>query len=54
MAAVEAVRSLNKGVSISVPRCKIKCLSGCGDTLTLELESEEETDVAKVSASKAV
>ena len=43
VAAVEAVQSLNKGVSINAPRCKVKRLSGCGETLNLELESEEET-----------
>jgi len=44
VAAMEAVGLLlNNGVSLSAPRCKIKRLSGCGDTLTLELESEEVT-----------
>ena len=38
VAVVEAVQSLNKGVTLSAPRCKTKRLSGCGDTLTLELE----------------
>jgi hypothetical protein len=43
VAAMEAVGLLNKGVSLNAPRCKIKRLSGCGDTLSLELESEEVT-----------
>jgi hypothetical protein len=48
VAAVEAVGSLNKGVSLSAPRCKVKRLSGCGDTLALELESEDETTASLV------
>ena len=43
VAVVEAVQSLNKRVTLSAPRCKTKRLSGCGDAVTLELGSEEET-----------
>jgi hypothetical protein len=48
VAAAEAVGSLKKGVSLSAPRCKVKRLSGCGDKLTLELESEDETTASLV------
>jgi hypothetical protein len=48
VAAVEAAGSLRNGVSQSAPRCKVKRLSGCGDTLTLELESEDETTASLV------
>ena len=48
VAAAEAVGSLKKGFSPSAPRCKVKRLSGCGDRLTLELESEDETTASLV------